>query len=239
MKGLGILWLLALAVFSPTVSYAQTSAPTADQVARYFDDIVFGGRFAPRNGNKSIKKWTKPVINISLQGRMTTDHAKWLEAHLNAITKVSGLRFAQVNPSTKGEDISFIFLKRNEMSHIKGKGINQGMVNALASEGGCYFMAFSNAQDVFSRAIIVVNVERPDQHVQSCLLEETVQTLGLPYDSDNLRPSIFSDSDHITSMSYADAILLRTLYDPRIPIGLNRESAKQRAKLIIAEQMVQ
>ena len=224
-----------LAVVGVSDAMAEPSKPSPEKIARYFDDIVFGGRFANPYGSKTIKKWVKPVIALSLQGRMTTDHGKWLSRHLNTITKISGIRFRQVKPKAADVDINVIFLKRHEMGAIKGKDIDPAVVQNLAAEGGCYFMAFSDPQSVFLRAIIVVNVERPDLHVESCLLEEMVQTLGLPFDSDNLRPSLFSDRDHLTDLSYADTMLLRTLYDPRMTVGLNRESANQRARLILQD----
>lgn len=242
MRAKGIVLMAASALiasqiglFSSQKAMAGQTNPSPDKIARYFDTIVFGGRFEQNNASKVIKKWVKPVINLSIQGRVTKDYASWLSRHLNAITKVSGKKFNQVKPTSPDEDISVIFVKRHEMKNIKGKGIDPSLVQNLAAEGGCYFMAFSNAQNIFQRAIIVVNVERPDLHVESCLLEEMVQTLGLPYDSDNLRPSLFSDHDHVTQMTYADEMLLRTLYDPRMTVGLNRASANQRAKLIIQE----
>lgn len=229
----GIICTLMAVWMVSTPAIADAARPNVLQIARYFDTIVFGGEYG--NHSSILKRWEQPVIGISLQGRMRTEHASWLSSHLNTVTRLSGIRFRQVKTGDKGEDISYIFVKRSEMGNIKGKGIDPHVVRALASAGGCYFMAFSGTDGIYKRGIIVVNIERPDDHVNSCLLEETMQMMGLPNDSDNLRPSIFSDSDHLLDPSFADKVLMRTLYDKRLSAGLNRDSANARAAMIIQE----
>jgi len=80
-----------------------------------------------------------------------------------------------------------------------------------------------------------VDVEKDLAILNSCLLEELTQSLGLPNDSNMLRPSIFSDRDHLFEMSPQDKILLHTLYHPAMKPGYTRSQAKKAAYTIISQ----
>lgn len=74
-----------------------------------------------------------------------------------------------------------------------------------------------------------------DAQISHCLLEEFTQSLGLPNDSDKLRPSVFSEKDKLQSLSLSDKILLSTLYHPRMMPSMKRNQALLVAKDIIAD----
>jgi len=70
---------------------------------------------------------------------------------------------------------------------------------------------------------------------RDCLLEELVQAMGLPNDACHYRPSLFCPDDLVDRLQGADAILLRTLYDPRLTPGVRRHEAMPVAATIIRE----
>ncbi len=70
---------------------------------------------------------------------------------------------------------------------------------------------------------------------KACLLEEMTQALGLPNDSELIRPSIFNQWDFLQRLPLNDQILVRTLYDQRMRQGMPRDAALTAARGIIAE----
>jgi len=71
--------------------------------------------------------------------------------------------------------------------------------------------------------------------MRSCLLEEMTQVLGLPADSDLIRPSIFSSRDWAEELSINDKILVRALYDDRIEPGMTRAEAQPVIREVISD----
>ena len=53
------------------------------------------------------------------------------------------------------------------------------------------------------------------------------QSLGLPNDDPLVSPSIFNDQERHMELTRVDRFLLRTLYDKRLPAGIQRERAMQ------------
>lgn len=208
---------------------------SVDEISDYFIEVVFGDEYAALSSKpKVISKWSG-IIGISLQGRTNKKLAALASKHLNYLSNITKLRFKQVKPSDPMQSINIIFLKKEEMFAIKGAGIDPRVVKKLAQSGGCYFMAFHKPPRRIVKAIIAVNIERPMGLTDSCILEEITQSLGLPNDSNNLRPSIFSDLDHETKLSRNDEIIVRTLYDPRMIAGTNETQARAKAIEVISE----
>lgn len=88
---------------------------------------------------------------------------------------------------------------------------------------------------VIAQAIVLVSTDEPYDDNAACLLEEMTQALGLPNDSELVRPSIFNEWDFLQRLPLNDRILVRTLYDERISPGMPREAAVSAVRAIIAE----
>ena len=85
------------------------------------------------------------------------------------------------------------------------------------------------------RSIAIISTDRELRYVTTCILEEISQALGLPMDTELIRPSILSNQDLPQPMSINDKILVRALYDRRIRPGMPRDKALDVAKSIIPE----
>lgn len=70
--------------------------------------------------------------------------------------------------------------------------------------------------------------------MDACPMEELTQTLGLPNESDLVKPSMFNNRAQPTEMNRTDLILIRTLYDPRLTPGKPRAEAMALAAQIVA-----
>lgn len=228
---------LLLAAIVPAVAQApaapKAATLTVDGLVRYFDTIVFGSEFGPGYANAVIAKWPKDLITVSLERRAAPEHLAFVKAHLEALQKLTGKKFSG-SKTPESADIRILFVKRDEMAAIRGPNVDAQAVLDGAMQGGCYFLSWKKPERDIVKGIIVVNVERDAEATNSCLLEELTQSLGLPNDSDMLRPSIFSDRDHLTELSIQDQVLVRTLYDPRMTAGLPRAEALQVARTIIS-----
>lgn len=228
-----LVFLVSTALVDPAP--AQERRPSVDQITTYFETIVFGSEFGAFAIKKDVVSRWSGEIGLSIQGRATNDLVGMASQHLKTLSKLTGIRFRQVKAADQVQSINLLFLKRAEMGAIKGPGIDPKVVEVLAMGGGCYYMAFNKPPERIVKAIIVVNIERPREFTNSCILEELTQSLGLHNDSNQLRPSIFSDKDRITRLSRSDEILVRTLYDPRLPAGTPKAEALKIASRIIAD----
>ena len=222
------------------VSAGITSAaglPTdarVDALVRYFDVIVFGAEIEKKLAQNVIAKWDGP-IRIVFQGRVRPDYRRFVASHLKTLSALTGLTFRVLKPGQKGQNMDLVFVPRAQMGKIAIPGVDAGLIAKLAAPGGCYFLSWKKPESRIIRVVIVVNSERDIYGINHCLLEEISQSLGLPNDSDLMRPSLFSDRDQLTEPSRTDKILLKALYHPRMKAGLSRTEALRAARKIIAE----
>lgn len=102
-----------------------------------------------------------------------------------------------------------------------GDGVVREVLDILPSTF-CLVVAFSNAEtpSVYAAAIAIVRAEHPPRLRRSCFHEEIAQGLGLPNDSDTVRPSVFNDSYDFAVLTAQDLLFLRILYDDRLRPGM-------------------
>jgi hypothetical protein len=208
--------------------------PSIDDLVNYFDTIVFGSEFGPTYASKVVAKW-EGTLGISYQGLFIERYAPVVQGHLRTLQKLTSLKFQEVDARSPAQGISLVFVKRADMDKLPVPEEYRAVMKKAAANANCYFLSWKKPESRIVKALIAVNVERDPALISSCLLEELTQSLGLPNDSNVMRPSIFSDSDTLFELSLHDAILVRTLYDPRMKAGLIRENALAVAETIISE----
>lgn len=69
-------------------------------------------------------------------------------------------------------------------------------------------------------SIVLIRADLPARLAEACIEEELAQTMGLPNDADDIRPSIFNDDQEFALLTRHDEALLRILYDPRLRPGM-------------------
>ena len=86
------------------------------------------------------------------------------------------------------------------------------------------------------KAVIIISSNLNDSLVSLCIVNKLLQMLGLTYNSELIRPSVFSRWDwKLRELSINDRIIIRTLYDKRMRVGSHREEALEVARQIITE----
>ena len=218
---------VAWVVFAPfaPASADATRRPTVEGIVNLFEMVVFGSEYDPKLASKAIAKWQSP-IRLAIQGKPGDRHLEFLGRHAATLSNLTGLSIELVKPGEVA-NITIAFVPRAKMSKIQIGGVPQDMIERLAAPGGCYFISWQKPVGTIIGAAIVVNTDRDNAMVNHCMLEELTQSLGMPNDTDVLRPSIFSDNDHLYELSRSDTIVVRTLYDPRLRSGMPKiESLK-------------
>lgn len=261
---IGILFravLLVWVALLPAASLAQETKaggtkapPSVDELVRYFDIVIFQSEFKTANPSAIVKKWTGPLrlairsfdeITVEKNGRevprlkqvkVKKPHIRFIQKHLNSLIKATGLKTEDVKKTGKSSNFIINFVPRRQMGNPHLAKADPKLLKKMAAEGGCFFLLWADrTSGNISRAVIVVNSERLLIRINHCLLEEMTQSLGLPNDSNMISPSIFSDRSRRTDLTRTDLIILKTLYDPRMKVGMAKEEALSLARGIIRE----
>lgn len=208
--------------------------PSIDHLVGFFETVVFGSEIDDRMKSMVVARWTEP-LRISIKGQATPEDIQSIRRHLAVIKEITGITIEKVEPPEKPANLTIWFVPALEMGAVTINGVEPDYIRQIAAPLSCYFLSFKKSPDSIVRGVIVVNAQRPYEATNHCLLEELVQSMGLPNDTDMLRPSIFSDQDRLFSLSRSDEILVRTLYDDRMTEGLGVEEALRVAREIITD----
>lgn len=257
--GVARLPLLAL-VFSfwASAPAAAADVPGVDELVRHFDNVVFGTEYEGVQRATHVQKWMTPVrVSISsMQGKMIDKgggqrelklsfvrpektHVDMIRKHLTTLVKLTGTA-SEKSDAKQGKPANFFikFVPRLAMGQpFIAKDVDPQILKRLGQPGVCYFLTRSVATGAMFRSLIVVNNELPPEQMDACLLEEMTQAMGLPNDSDLVRPSIFNQQSTRRDLSETDIILLKTLYDKRLPAGTPRSDALRIGRDIIIEHV--
>lgn len=257
MMRVGIMVLVGLLLVSGS-SRAATSgppAPSVDELTNQFRAIIFGTEFRGFKPLNRIKKWNGPLrVTVKAYGevserdsdntstlklkqvRVNPQHLKHIQKHLETLAALTGLETEDVKNTNKSTNFEIKIVPRNQLINPNLVAVDPILLRRLGGQGGCYFLMWhSEKLGVIDRVVIVVNSDRIDARIEHCLLEEMTQSLGLPNDAGSPWTSIFSNEGYITSLTRADRIMIKTLYDPRLKPAMDREEAMVMARKIIGE----
>ncbi|MGI9503161.1 MAG: DUF2927 domain-containing protein, partial [Geminicoccaceae bacterium] len=89
---------------------------------------------------------------------------------------------------------------------------------------------------LIKRATIKINAGVLDEAtVRACLLEELTQSLGLFGETEAETETLLHDGIGYEGLGEIDRVLIRTLYDPRLTLGMNNDRAIALAGKILDE----
>ncbi len=233
----GMILLLGLLV--PLGVGAQERGVRLDDLVDHFAKVVFGAEMPELATQPAvISKW-RGLVAIKVQGRSTPRLIALASRHIKRISQLTGIAFRSFQPGEKRQSIDLVFLKRAEMGNIKGANLDRNVIRAMANDPSmaCYFLAWHNPPERIVKALVVVDVEHSDDSIDSCLLEDLTQVMGLPNDVESPWPSIFAQHDQLIAYSKWDELYLRTLYDPRLKPGMNEAQARVVVRKIFAKAL--
>ncbi len=239
-------------------SMAADGLPSEKNMTRFFEAVIFGAEYDEvTKASTVIKKWVSPIrASISaLTGEMIANasggkelklknarpeeaHVNSIRKHLTTLTKLTGVTTEDAKKVGKKPNYFIKFVPRLAM-HMPSliKIAPPKLLRKLAGPRVCYFLTAANKKGEIIHATIVVNNEMTERQIDSCLLEEMTQTLGLPNDSDIVKPSVFNNRSVLHKLTRNDLILVATLYDERLTPGMPRHLAVSEAGKIMADML--
>ena len=101
----------------------------------------------------------------------------------------------------------------------------------------CYFLSWHLPPERIVKAIVVVNNQMSLTRINSCLLEELTQMMGLPNDANAYWKTLFNPTDMSSAHSPWDMLYLKTLYDPRLKPGMSPRETKDVVREIFRDAL--
>lgn len=223
---------------------------------RHFDTVAFGSEYEGVAAATQTQKWVSPVrVSVSAmtgemlhkpdgkrelklsRARPTEDQIALIRKHLTTLVKLTGIESeAGDRDEGKPPNLFIKFVPRLVMGQpFIADDVEPELLKKLGQPGVCYFLTRSIRTGAMFRGLIVVNRELPPDQMDACILEELTQTLGLPNDSDVVAPSIFNRTSTLRALTDTDVMLIRTLYDKRIPPGTPRVDALRIGREVMSE----
>ena len=169
-----------------------------------------------------VVKWdASKQIGVCLDRSMRRTHTEKLADAERLLTEITGLRF-----DGSGCDVSVIRSNAPRQSD---------------SVGYCYAdtTLFIETGIIFEAKVYIPDHQALDG---DCLIEELAQMLGLAADSSLVTASLFQENDQlrtVKTLTYSDAVQLRTLYDPRIRPRMPKAETVRIVPVIIAEHLAE
>jgi len=208
--------------------WAEELRPQLDDMVEHFIQVLYGSEYGFAKTPGVVSKWLDSPVSIIIQGKPTQEMANLASAHLGIISKLTKIKFRQGKPKDLGPSIDLIFLKRADMGKINVPGTDPKYIRRLASDPTmvCYFLAWHQPPKQIVRAIVVINNQKELVRINSCLLEELTQVMGLPNDVKAYWKTLFNPNDMSIFHSPWDMLYLKTLYDPRLKPGMRPDAAR-------------
>jgi hypothetical protein len=227
-----------------------------DILLKHFETIVFGNEIEGVDGATKIQKWVSPIrVSVTaMQGQMLTKnggarelklsyvrpdpaHVAMIRKHLTELVKLTGTT-SEKTDKENGKPANFMirFVPRLAMGEpFLDPNVDPQVLARLATPGVCYFVTRAIRSGAMFRALIVANADLPPAQMDACLLKEMTQAMGLPNDSDVIAPSIFNQASTQRELSDSDKIILRALYDRRLPAGTPAPDAANIARDLLRD----
>ncbi|TPE50504.1 DUF2927 domain-containing protein [Amaricoccus solimangrovi] len=210
-----------------------------ERVALYNEYTDVNGEFLHQESPSILRRWTVPIRVAAMASPSTPRESAHDRGNVAAFTKrlarLSGTDMAMADDASV--NFLVLFMNSSEREAFADQ-IRQryptfapAVMNALRDtplDTFCTTYAFFDPENpaLYASVLILIRAEHPPLTKLSCVHEEMAQAMGLPNDSPEARPSLFSDSLEFALLTEHDEILLRMLYDPRLRPGMTAEEAR-------------
>ena len=214
---------------------ATASDPVLERLARQFEDVAFGHEHGP--ARNLVYKWTEnPTIAFFAQREQVVPYLPLIQQHIGTIRAVAGV--APVPARPEDATLRFGFSPRAAFARLPRTNSSNDY-DTFFTTSACIALAIGDPErdGRIMAGAIAIGIDIPESQRRHCILEELVQVLGLPNDACHYRPSLFCEHDRVFELTGPDAILLRTLYDERLEVGMSRAEAMPIVRRIIAETL--
>lgn len=206
---------------------------TNAQVLANLTEIVFGSEFVGED-SALVRKWHGPM-RVAIYSDDESKYRHLIDPHLARLSRLTGIDISVVPQWSSSENAHILLLGWSQFHAYAESHLGIGKNPQTNTNLACYGFFTVSANDVIDEvfAVIPSAISRPE--IESCVIEEMSQLLGLPNDSFDVAPSIFNDNEEYHDLTWQDELFLRVLYDPRVRSGMTRAEFERLARGIIDE----
>jgi len=225
----------------------QPATLNSETIIRNFDIIAFGNEYTGRR-YKNVRKWRRPIL-AGIEGKYPRYFEVFVLQHIRDLRRLTGhsirlyyspamQREGRLAPDFDRKKINLI------LYYLPVKSIPKRLsryfdndpakVEKMISVSTC-FAKFGTKKNEIRWAIAVFPDHHSQEYMRACVVEEITQVLGLPNDSNAVKPSIFNDQSHYFELTPHDRLMLKMLYDPRITVGMARPKALEMGRRVLDE----
>jgi hypothetical protein len=235
LAGKGLIGALAV-VFTTGAGGTEDIGYVVDS----FDRIVFHAEF-DQSLDQRITKWVGPIdVYLDIRAGDSTLYQRLVESHLVELHLLTGLETRVVDDPSDAN--IFMVFDRDDRLIQSVVDYHPPLVKDSSSVAKtlCFGIYSVNNRSEIVRAVIGIPTDRAASagKLGACVVEEMTQVLGLPNDSDEVFPSIFNDNSIDDELTELDRMLIRLLYDPALPPGMERDSALAQIEILAIDHPV-
>jgi hypothetical protein len=238
--GFAVIWFVLLGLLS-----GFQSRLSDQEILRNFELIAFGNEYTGQQFTR-VRKWSDP-IRLGIQGKSTEFFESNLRQYTLTLEKITGhpiSLYYSLDLQKKGKlaknfnqkkvNVILFRLSKKEIPKaiLKYFDNDRAEVDKMIKNSTCFARYFRRKNEIRG-AVVIFPSHLPPDILRACIVEELAQIMGLPNDSDLVKPSIFSDSSLHRELTEHDKLLLKILYDPRITFNMKRELALEKAAEIL------
>ncbi|MCP5038071.1 MAG: DUF2927 domain-containing protein [Rhodobacteraceae bacterium] len=217
------------------------------RIAFYQEYSERSGRLIAHEDNSTLHRWANPIRYDVTFGASVPESQRQIDTREVAryTSRLSGLTGLNFTPSETRTNLHIFIVNEDERERLGPElkrivpGISPAALSAaldMARDTYCLaFAASSSGSSEYAQGVIIIRGEHPDLLRRACIHEEIAQSLGLPNDSADARPSIFNDDGEFGLLTAHDELLLRMLYDRRLTPGMTEAEARPIVTMIAAE----
>lgn len=202
------------------LSACQTTQVREERLARFFDEIMFGGAYdAHLVQDKKLKRWGGPIC-AEVAGPKAAQLQERVAALLNQIAQLTAtdVKFADLASC----EANVVVTLTRESAFL----VNREYAN-------CY-ITFSERNDTIVAASVYIGVERMERF-DRCLAHEFLHVFGFRYHSGIVR-SVLSPGHRADGLTTWDELALRVAYDQRLFPGISRDEAMPIVRQILSSK---
>ncbi len=234
---------------------SKSPRATPEALIELFNSLAFYDEYEPSSGFQpaqatptALSKWQRPVkINLhfgpSLNPETRVTDTKFLSDYA---AKLSNITRHPIELTTELGNFHVVVVdevhRMNMVQNLRKKDVLvppniQQIIQQMPADIHCMVLTLSarHSPHIHEQALAMIRAEHPPVLKKACFHEEIAQGLGLHNDNPAAHPSIFNDDDEFALLTEQDALLLRILYDPRLPAGIELHEAQPILRQLIIE----
>ncbi len=220
--------LIATITLSAAVGGCQSNQHVEDRLVLAFEEAMFNtGRIsdAPGRADRAavIARFSSPV-SVSVTEGATSDNLSLVRRTLADFAAATGVTIAWRDP---GDRDAALLIRFTDDNSFVFNGNEHGV---------CYATVGVDDDGIIRRSIVHVSRKAENVWRDECLVHELMHAFGWRGHTHRIR-SANSYMHGELALTRWDRLLMRTLYDPRLPAGTPKDDAIPRARAILREHL--